>query len=102
MAGRGSFVESFPLFGYDLSDYDERFNEKLDMLLEVKKQTNLTWQGKHTQSVDNSLVYPRAVQEDFPVWLATGGHIESTIQIEKKDCQLPMLQLEEIRRPLQN
>ena len=46
--GRGSFVESFPLFGYDLSDYDELFNEKLDMLLEVKKQTNLTWQGKHT------------------------------------------------------
>lgn len=55
MAGRGSFVESFPLFGYDLSDYDELFNEKLDMLLEVKKQTNLTWQGKHTQSVDNRL-----------------------------------------------
>ena len=49
MAGRGSFVESFPLFGYGLSDYDELFNEKLDMLLEVRKQTNLTWQGKHTQ-----------------------------------------------------
>lgn len=84
MAGRGSFVESFPLFGYDLSDYDELFNEKLDMLLEVKKQTNLTWQGKHTQSVDNRPVYPRAVQEDFPVWVATGGHIESTIQIAEK------------------
>ena len=84
MAGRGSFVESFPLFGYDLSDYDELFNEKLDILLEVKKQTNLTWQGKHTQSVDNRPVYPRAVQEDFPVWVATGGHIESTIQIAEK------------------
>ena len=84
MAGRGSFVESFPLFGYDLSDYDELFNEKLDMLLEVKKQTNLTWQGKHTQSVDNRPVYPRAVQDDFPVWVATGGHIESTIQIAEK------------------
>ena len=84
MAGRGSFVESFPLFGYDLSDYDELFNEKLDMLLEVRKQTNLTWQGKHTQSVDNRPVYPRAVQEDFPVWVATGGHIESTIQIAEK------------------
>ena len=67
MAGRGSFVESFPLFGYDLSDYDELFNEKLDMLLEVKKQTNLTWRGKHTQSVDNRPVYPRAVQDDFPI-----------------------------------
>lgn len=97
MAGRGSFVESFPLFGYDLSDYDELFNEKLDMLLEVKKQTNLTWQGKHTQSVDNRPVYPRAVQDDFPIWVATGGHIE-----RKKVCQLPMLQLEEIQRPLQN
>ena len=84
MAGRGSFVECFPLFGYDLSDYDELFNEKLDMLLEVKKQTSLTWQGKHTQSVDNRPVYPRAVQDDFPVWVATGGHIESTIQIAEK------------------
>ena len=84
MAGRGSFVESFPLFGYDLSDYDELFNEKLDMLLEVKKQTNLTWRGKHTQSVDNRPVYPRAVQDDFPIWVATGGHIESTIQIAEK------------------
>ena len=84
MAGRGSFVESFPLFGYDLSDYDELFNEKLDMLLEVKKQTSLTWQGKHTQSVDNRPVYPRAVQDDFPVWVATGGHIEATIPIAEK------------------
>lgn len=84
MAGRGSFIESFPLFGYDLSDYDELFNEKLDMLLEVKKHTNVTWQGNHTQSVDNRPVYPRAVQDDFPIWVATGGHIESTIQIAEK------------------
>ena len=79
MAGRGSFVESFPL-----SDYDELFNEKLDMLLEVKKHTNVTWQGNHTQSVDNRPVYPRAVQDDLPIWVATGGHIESTIQIAEK------------------
>lgn len=84
MAGRGSFVESFPLFGYDLSDYDELFNEKLDMLLGVKKHTNVTWQGNHTQSVDNRPVYPRAVQDDLPIWVATGGHIESTIQIAEK------------------
>ena len=50
----------------------------------MKKQTNLTWQGKHTQSVDNRPVYPRAVQDDFPIWVATGGHIESTIQIAEK------------------
>ena len=102
MAGRGSFVESFPLFGYDLSDYDELFNEKLDMLLEVKKQTNLTWQGKHTQSVDNRPVYPRAVQDDFPVWVATVVTLSRPFKLRKKVCQLPMLQLEEIQRPLQN
>lgn len=73
MAGRGSFIESFPLFGYDLANYNELFNEKLDMLLAIKEQTNLTWNGKHTQSVDNRPVYPRAVQKDFPVWVATGG-----------------------------
>lgn len=73
MAGRGSFVESLPLFGYDLSDYDELFNEKLDMLLEVKKHMNVTWQGKHTQSVDKGPVYPRAVQDNFSIWVATGG-----------------------------
>lgn len=73
MAGRGSFIESFPLFGYDLADYDELFNEKLDMLLAIKEKTNLKWNGKFTQSVDNRPVYPRAVQEDFPVWIATGG-----------------------------
>lgn len=84
MAGRGSFIESFPLFGYDLANYDELFNEKLDMLLAIKEQTNLTWNGKHTQSVDNRPVYPRAVQKDFPVWVATGGNIESTIRIAEQ------------------
>lgn len=73
MAGRGSFTESFPLFGYDLADYEELFDEKLDMLLQIKENTNLTWQGKHTQTVINKPVYPRAVQEDVPIWVATGG-----------------------------
>ncbi len=73
MAGRGSFIESFPLFGYDLADYDELFNENLDMLLAIKEKTNLKWNGKFTQSVDNRPVYPRAIQEDFPIWIATGG-----------------------------
>ncbi|MFC3928689.1 LLM class flavin-dependent oxidoreductase [Streptococcus caprae] len=83
MAGRGSFIESFPLFGYDLQDYEELFDEKLAMLLQIKEQTNLNWQGKHTQTVQNNPVYPRAVQEDFPIWVATGGHVESTIKIAK-------------------
>ena len=73
MAGRGSFTESFPLFGYDLANYEELFDEKLDMLLKIKENTNLTWQGKHAQTVANKPVYPRAVQEDFPIWVATGG-----------------------------
>lgn len=84
MAGRGSFIESFPLFGYDLADYDELFDEKLDMLLRVKAETNLTWHGKHTQTVDNRPVYPRAVQEDFPVWIATGGNLDSTVRIAEQ------------------
>lgn len=84
MAGRGSFIESFPLFGYDLADYDELFDEKLDMLLRVKAETNLTWHGKHTQTVDNRPVYPRAVQEDLPVWIATDGNLDSTVRIAEQ------------------
>ncbi|WP_057490535.1 LLM class flavin-dependent oxidoreductase [Streptococcus orisasini] len=84
MAGRGSFIESFPLFGYDLKDYDELFNEKLDMLLMIKSQTNLKWKGELTQSVDNRPVYPRAVQKDFPVWVATGGNLDSTVRIAEQ------------------
>lgn len=84
MAGRGSFTESFPLFGYDLRDYEELFDEKLDMLLEIKKDTYLTWQGRHTQTVDNKPVVPRAVQEDFPIWVGTGGNLDSTIKIAEK------------------
>ncbi|MGT2828646.1 LLM class flavin-dependent oxidoreductase [Streptococcus hillyeri] len=84
MAGRGSFIESFPLFGYDLADYDELFNEKLDMLLAIKETTNLKWKGKFTQSVDNRPVYPRAVQEDFPIWIATGGNLDSTVRIAEQ------------------
>lgn len=81
MAGRGSFTESFPLFGYDLRDYDELFDEKLAMLQEIRSKTNLNWRGKFTQNVENKPVFPRAVQGDFPLWVATGGNIESTLKI---------------------
>lgn len=84
MAGRGSFIESFPLFGYDLKDYEELFNEKLDMLLRIKDKTMLKWHGQLTQSVDNRPVYPRAVQEDFPIWVATGGNVDSTVRIAEQ------------------
>lgn len=84
MAGRGSFTESFPLFGYDLRDYDELFDEKLDMLLTINETTNLTWSGKHTQTVDNKPVYPRATQPHLPIWVATGGNLDSTVKIAEK------------------
>lgn len=81
MTGRGSFTESFPLFGYDLKDYDALFDEKMEMLLKINEQTKLTWQGKYTQNVDNLPVYPRAVQPKLPLEVATGGNIESTIKV---------------------
>ena len=73
MAGRGSFVESFPLFGYDLHDYDELFSEKLELLLELRKQQKVTWRGKHRPDIDNQGIYPQPVQSPIPVWIAVGG-----------------------------
>lgn len=84
MVGRGSFTESFPLFGYSLADYEELFDEKLDMLLEIDRATDLTWQGRLTQSVHQKPVYPRPVQEQLPVWVATGGNVSSTIKIAER------------------
>lgn len=81
MVGRGSFTESFPLFGYGLADYEGLFDEKLAMLQAIKDQEILTWEGHHTQTVDGRGVYPRPVQEDFPIWVATGGNVESTLKI---------------------
>jgi probable LLM family oxidoreductase len=73
MAGRGSFIESFPLFGYELSDYDALFSEKLEMLLQINKNEVLTWKGKFTQDLNNAAIYPRPYQEQLPVWIAVGG-----------------------------
>jgi len=73
MAGRGSFIESFPLFGYDLEDYDELFSEKLEMLLQLNEKERITWKGKYTQSISNRGVYPRPQQEKLPIWIAVGG-----------------------------
>lgn len=84
MAGRGSFVESFPLFGYSLEDYEDLFEEKLDMLLNIRENEIVNWEGRHTQKIENKGVYPRAVQEKLPVWVATGGNPESTLRIAKR------------------
>jgi probable LLM family oxidoreductase len=73
MAGRGSFIESFPLFGYDLQDYDALFAEKLDLLLRLREEERITWSGRHRSSLSGQGVYPRPVQEPLPVWIAVGG-----------------------------
>jgi len=77
MAGRGSFIESFPLFGYDLRLYDELFAEKLELLLRLREDEHVTWQGRLRPPIDGRGVYPRPVQEPLPVWVAVGGSPES-------------------------
>src|ERR1700693_4815067 len=68
MAGRGSFIESFPLFGYDLDDYDELFAEKLELLLELRERAHVSWSGRFRPALENDGVWPRPVQERLPVW----------------------------------
>src|SRR3989475_5243002 len=77
MAGRGSFIESFPLFGYDLNDYDALFEEKLQLLLALRARERLTWKGKHRAPILELGVYPRPIQEPLPVWVAVGGSPDS-------------------------
>lgn len=73
IAGRGSFIESFPLFGFDLDDYDALFTEKLEMFLEINKHEILNWKGKFRAPVTNQGIYPRPYQESIPVWIGVGG-----------------------------
>ena len=80
MAGRGSFIESFPLFGYDLDDYDELFAEHLDLLLALRASERVTWQGRHRPPLDDVGVYPRPVQDPLPVWIAVGGNPQSVVR----------------------
>ncbi len=80
MAGRGSFIESFPLFGYDLHDYDELFTEKLDLLLRLRDNVRVSWTGSHRAALVDQAVYPRPFQESLSVWLAIGGTPASAIR----------------------
>jgi probable LLM family oxidoreductase len=80
MAGRGSFIESFPLFGYDLREYDALFAEKLDLLLQVRASERVTWSGTHRPPLRDLPVYPRPVQDPLPVWIAVGGTPESAVR----------------------
>ncbi|MBU8907635.1 LLM class flavin-dependent oxidoreductase [Desertibacillus haloalkaliphilus] len=80
MAGRGSFIESFPLFGYDIHDYDELFNEKLELLLQLRESEKVTWRGGHRPAINDRGVYPRPVQDPLPVWIGSGGNPESVMR----------------------
>jgi probable LLM family oxidoreductase len=77
MAGRGSFIESFPLFGYNLEDYDQLFEEKLDMLLAIRDGEMVNWEGQLRAPIHDRGVYPRPLQEPLPVWIAVGGTPQS-------------------------
>ena len=80
MVGRGSFVESFPLFGYDLRDYDALFEEKLNLLLRLRSSERVTWRGKFRPPLEDLGVYPRPVQDPIPVWVAVGGTPQSAVR----------------------
>lgn len=83
MAGRGSFIESFPVFGYDLNNYEELFDEKLNLLLKLNKNEVITWKGKFRSPITNQTIYPRPVQKELPVWIAVGGTPASVIRAGK-------------------
>lgn len=80
VAGRGSFIEAFPLFGYDLNDYDELFVEKLDLLLKIRNNEYVTWSGKFRPPLNNLPVYPRPAQELLPIWVGVGGTPQSFVR----------------------
>lgn len=80
VVGRGSAVDAYPLFGYNLRDYDALFSEKLDLLLRIRDQEYVTWEGRFRPALQNQPVYPRALQEKFPVWLGVGGTPESFVR----------------------
>jgi alkanesulfonate monooxygenase SsuD/methylene tetrahydromethanopterin reductase-like flavin-dependent oxidoreductase (luciferase family) len=83
MVGRGSFTESFPLFGYDLKDYDALFEEKLELLLQINQQKSVTWKGKFRAELKNQEIFPRAVNDRLDIWVAVGGTPESVVRAAK-------------------
>ncbi|MFZ9777927.1 MAG: LLM class flavin-dependent oxidoreductase, partial [Schleiferiaceae bacterium] len=80
VVGRGSFTESFPLFGFDFQDYDALFAEKLELLLQLRAQERITWSGKFRPALTNQAVYPRPLQPEIPIWLGVGGTPESFVR----------------------
>jgi probable LLM family oxidoreductase len=90
MAGRGSFIESYPLFGYELDDYDALFAEKLDLLLKLREQEHITWNGKLRPSLQNAGIYPRPEQKKMPVWIAVGGTPQSVVRAATLDIPMAL------------
>ncbi len=82
-AGRGSFIESFPVYGYDLKDYNELFEEKLDLLVKINQQDRITWKGKYRAALDDQEILPRAVDNLLKIWVAVGGTPESVVRAGK-------------------
>lgn len=80
MVGRGSFIESFPLFGYNLKDYEQLFNEKIDLLIHINRNEIVNWEGQIRPSIENLGVYPRAEHRPLPITIATGGTPESSLK----------------------
>jgi probable LLM family oxidoreductase len=80
MAGRGSFIESFPLFGHDLDDYNDLYAEKLELLLALRAGNPVTWSGKHRAALVNAEIYPRPLQDPLPIWVAVGGTPQSVVR----------------------
>ncbi len=83
MAGRGSFIESFPLFGYDLADYDELFREKLELLIKINQEERVHWKGTLRSTLTGQGVFPRALQKQLPIWIAVGGTPTSVVRAAK-------------------
>lgn len=80
LVGRGSFIESFPLFGFDLGDYDALFTEKLELLLAIRDQERVTWQGRFRPPLRDQAVYPRPLQDPLPIWVGVGGTPQSVVR----------------------
>ena len=83
MAGRGSFIESFPLFGYNLADYDALFDEKLELLVKINQNPRITWKGKFRAALNDQPVYPRPFNNQLDIWVAIGGTPESVVRAGK-------------------
>lgn len=88
LAGRGSFTESFPLFGYNLNDYDALFTEKLELLLQINQQETISWKGKFRAPLNKQGIYPRPIQNAIPIWLAVGGTPASAVRAGRMNLPL--------------